>query len=109
MVPVKRYSLCRVELTALHKQITSDNNEENKYNVNKNETTTKPKTQAWKQIKMNYMFVAKTCVGRDETFVATNICRNIILPRQKFSHALLCFVARKLYLTRQYLSWQKFC
>ena len=105
MVPVQRYSLCRVKLTALHKQITSDNS-----NKKKTKTTTltktkqqqNQKTQAWKQIKMNYMFVAKTCVGRDETFV--NIGRNIILPRQKFSHALLCFVARKLYLTRQYLS-----
>ena len=50
MVPVKRYSLCRVKLTALHKQITSD---KKKSNASKNQTTTKPKPQARKQIKTN--------------------------------------------------------
>ena len=107
MVPVKRYSLCRVKLTALHKQITSDNN-----NKKKTKTTTSTKTkQQQKQkhkrgnkSKRTTCLSRQTCVGRDKTFVATNICRNIILPQQKFSHALFCFVARKLYLTRQYLS-----
>jgi len=42
MVPVKRYSLCRVKLTALHKQITSDNNKKKK---TKTTTSTKTKQQ----------------------------------------------------------------
>ena len=40
MVPVKRYSLFRVKLTALHKQITSDNNKKKK-----TRTTTSTKTK----------------------------------------------------------------